>query len=595
LASDIKFGSSAAAVEINPRKGTWPALELDRRGGLLTSLDWLVVGTLAICVVLGLGLRISNLSTIGFAEDEMNKLDAIRAYERGDISANAEHPMMMKAVMFASVKAASVWHKLTGRAVSDEFALRLPNAIVGALTTIPLFLLTAAYFDRWTGLLAAGFWTFGINAITLNRVGKEDTLLVFFMLFAFYFYVRAKQIPPSEEPPRRRNYILSAISFGLMLASKYFPHYFGLNALFHHKVHVRKREPGEPGGKTPNIFYVLILVSFLLANPAVLLPQVWEYLNAYTSERLLVHTGYLFGNQLYKNNMSSTPFWGTPMYFYLLFMAIKIPLLVLASFVVGFLVSLKNWWNPGHAFVLFMFLFWIVPYSLIGGKWLRYSLSLMPLIYMIAAVGVIALIEFLSKFLKASRERSAVVFAAAAMIFIVLPGWTAYAHGPHYALYTNALGAGRAGYYFPHDEFYDDGLRESIEFVSEVAPQYSIIAHETPAVTRYYLQRFARPDLNSQVISGTDFDPKNLAVPTYVIVQRGRTYFENQDKIEFIRANFKKVYEVKIQQATAAEVFAYETKYVASTDLLENGDWSSHGAVAKSSKTIHELTRSISK
>jgi len=560
LASDIKFSSSAPAVEIDARKGPWPAVELDRRGGLLATLDWTIVGTLAICVVLGLGLRISSLGGIGFAEDEMNKLEAIHAYERGDISANAEHPMMMKALMFASVKAATAWHNLTGRAVSDEFALRFPNAIVGALTAIPLFLLTAAYFDRWTGLLAAGFWAFGINAITLNRVGKEDTLLVFFMLFAFYFYVRAKLISPRDEAARRRNYILSAISFGFMLASKYFPHYFGLNALFHHKFHVRKPEPGEPSGKTPTIFYLVIVLAFLLANPAVLLPPVWDYLNAYTGERLLVHTGYLFGDQLYKNNMSSTPFWGTPVYFYLLFMAIKIPLLVLASFLVGFFVSLKRWRHPGHAFVIFMFLFWIVPYSLIGGKWLRYSLALMPFVYMIAAVGVIALIGFLSKVLKTSRETSAIVSAAAVVVFILLPGWTAYANGPHYALYTNALAPGRAGYYFPHDEFYDDGLREAIKFVSDVAPQHSIIAHETPGVTRYYLERFSRPDLNSQVISSADFDPAKLAAPAYIIVQRGRTYFENREKIDFVRANFKKVYEVKIQEATAAEVFVNEKK-----------------------------------
>lgn len=490
----------------------------------------------------------------------MNKLDAIRAYERGDISANAEHPMVMKAVMFASVKTASAWYNLTGRSVSDEFALRLPNALVGALTAIPLFLLTAAYFDRWTGLLAAGFWAFGITAITLNRVGKEDTLLVFFMLFAFYFYVRAKLISPRDETARRRNYILSAISFGFMLASKYFPHYFGLNALFHHKFHVRKAEPGELSGKTPTIFYVLIPVAFLLANPAVLLPQVWDYLNAYTGERLLVHTGYFFADRLYKNNMSSTPFWGTPVYFYALFMTIKIPLLVLASFLAGFFVSLKRCRHPGHAFVLFMFLFWIVPYSLIGGKWLRYTLSLMPFVYMIAAVGVIALIGVLSKVLRTSRETAVIVSAATVVVFILLPGWTAYAHGPHYALYTNALGAGRAGYYFPHDEFYDDGLREAIEFVSEVAPQHSLIAHETPAVTRYYLERFSRPDLNSQVISSTDFDPANLGAPAYIIVQPGRIYFENLEKIDFVRANFEKVYEAKIQGATAVEVFVNELK-----------------------------------
>ena len=169
--------------------------------------------------------------------------------------------MIMKALMFASVSAARAWHVSGGDSLSDEVAVRLPNAIVGALTVIPLFLLTTAFFDCWTGLFAAGFWAFGINAIAMNRVGKEDSLLVFFMLFAFYFYLRAKQSPPADESARRKDYVLSAISFGLMLASKYFPHYFGLNALTHHKFHVRKREPGRAERENPSIFYLLIPIA----------------------------------------------------------------------------------------------------------------------------------------------------------------------------------------------------------------------------------------------------------------------------------------------------------------------------------------------
>lgn len=532
-------------------------MKLGQRRGLVTTLEWSLFATLAIFIVLGFGLRVSRLGGIGFAEDEMNKLDAVEAYSRGDISANAEHPMIMKALMFASVSAARAWRANGGDSLSDEVALRLPNAIVGALTVIPLFLLTTIFFDRWTALFAAGFWAFGINAIAMNRVGKEDSLLVFFMLFAFYFYLRAKQTPPTDESARRKNYILSSVSFGLMLASKYFPHYFGLNALYHHKFHVRKREPDEPSGKTPSIFYLLIPIAFLLANPAVLLPPVWEYLNAYMSERLLVHTGYLFGDQLYKNNMSSTPFWGTPIYFYLLFMAIKIPLLLLASFVMGLAVAVKRRSHPGHAFLIFMFLFWIVPYSLIGAKWLRYTLSLMPFIYMLAAVGAIALIRYLSPLFKTSSA-PALVSAIAALVFIGLPALTAYANSPHYALYTNALGAGKSGYYFPHDEFYDDGLREAIRFVCDTAPSKAIIAHETPGVTRYYLGKFSRTDLKSYAMSAADFNPAQVDGPTYVIVQRGRIYFENRDKINFVRSSFKKIHEVRINETTAAEVFVNE-------------------------------------
>ncbi|MEP6919719.1 MAG: glycosyltransferase family 39 protein [bacterium] len=556
MAGNVKLSSSVSEVGVAPSERDWSKRSLVGRKSLLATLEWSVVGTLALVIVFGFGLRVGNLGAIGFAEDELNKLDAVHAYENGGISENSEHPMVMKVMMFVSLRASTHWQKLGGRPVSDEFALRLPNAIFGALTVIPLFLLTAAFFDRWTGLLAAGFWAVGINAIAMNRVGKEDTLLVFFMLFAFYFYLRAKLTPPKDEKLKRRNYILSGASFGLMLASKYFPHYFGLNALFHHKFHVRKSLPGEVGGTTPKIFFILVIVVFLIANPAVLLPQVWQYLNAYMGGQLLTHTGYLFGDHLYKNNMSSTPFWGTPVYFYAVFMAIKIPLLVLAAFAVGFVVSLKHWRNPGHAFLLFMFLFWIVPYSLIGGKWLRYSLSLMPFVYMLAAVGVVALVTFLSARFGNSRQVSFVISSAAVLVFILVPAWIAAANNPHYALYTNALGADKAGYYFPHDEFYDDGLREAIKFVSDTAPRGAVVAHETPAVTRYYLERFSRTDLQSRAMSAADFDPAKATEPTYAIIQRGRTYFENRGKLASIRANFSKVHEISINGLTAAEIFA---------------------------------------
>ncbi len=532
VAENLKISS---APLVNTR-ANWRSERL----GLVSALDWSIAGSLALLVVLGFGLRVTQLGAIGFAEDEMNKLDAVHAYERGDFAANSEHPMVMKVLMWASLRGVP--------AGSEEAALRLPNVLIGALTAIPLFLLTAALFDRWHALLAAAFWSFGVNAITHNRIGKEDSLLVFFMLFAFFFFVRAKQISPVDKPARSRRYAASAVAFGLMIASKYFPHYLGLNMLFHHNFHVRNEAPGEPSGKTPGWFFLTIIGVFLLASPAVLMPEVWQYMNAYMGERLLTHSGYLFADQLYKNNMSSSPFWGTPIYFYLVFLAIKVPLLMLAAFVIGLVISVKQR-RVGHAFLIFMFLFWIVPYSLIGGKWLRYTLSLMPFVYMLAAVGVVELIRWLEP-----RFKRAGV-AAVVLLFVGLPAWTAFANRPHYALYTNALAAGRAGYYFPHDEFYDDGLREAIKYVCEQAPAGATVAHETPGVTRHYLTVFGRTDLNSQAISSKEFDVGTAAGPVYVIVQRGRTYFENREELDHVRTHFRRVYEVKVGGATAVEVF----------------------------------------
>lgn len=532
---------------------------------------WGVALVIVLLVLAGFALRAHNIAAAGFAEDEINKLEAARAYGRGDITPNAEHPMLMKTLIFISLRAAQEWNLPRGTpgdapprlAISEEAAVRFPNVLFGALTVIPLYLLTAAFFDRRTALVAALLWTFGVNAITYNRIAKEDTLLVFLMLCAFYFYLRAKQTSGFAPRAKRKFYFASAVSFGLMLAAKYFPHYFGLNMLYHHLVAQRERAPGEPRGRTPAVFYPLVLVTFLFANPAVLLPQTWHYLTAYSSEGLLTHHGYLMGETLYPNQMSSTPF-GTPVYFYLLFLVIKTPLPLLSALVVGLAVCVRRRRRPGEAFLLLMFVLWIVPYSLAGAKWLRYAHSLLPFVYMLAAVGIMWLLGLGETRFERGGAFAPLRLARAIMFlcFVALPAWLAIAAAPHYAIYTNALGAGRAGYYFPHDEFYDDGLREAIRYVSDEAPvaQHSMpsatIVHETPGVTRYYLEKFDRTDLVSRVLSDRGFKLEEAKPrPLYVILQRGRTYFENRDKMNDVRARGRKVYEGFIGGISAVEVY----------------------------------------
>jgi hypothetical protein len=540
----------------------------ERAGGLAEVLERYAVVVLVMLVAAGFALRVGGASRLGLAEDEINKLEAVRAYARGDLTQNAEHPVLMKALIFASVKAAHVWNEWRGNEgdrlasldVSDETALRLPNIIFGSLTVFPVFLLTAAFFGRRTGLVAAAMWAFGVGAVTYNRVAKEDTLLVFFMLYALYFYVRAKQASGFEPNVKRRNYVLSGTSWGLMFASKYFPHYFGLNMLYHHLFRVRRREPNEPKGNTPVLFYVVVFVTFIVANPAILFPQTWAYLNEYSSEGLLTHHGYLMGETLYHNTVSKAPFNATPVYFYALYLLIKTPPALLLAFAAGLVVTARKWREPGAAFLLFMLFFWLVPYSLMGAKWLRYTLSLMPFVYMTAAVGAVATARWLLSLLKVSRETSprlgSALGAAVLAVFVAAPAWAAFGAAPHYALYTNALAPRAAGYYFPHDELYDDGLREAIKLVAERAPQGATLATETPGVTRYYLERFKRTDLRPQTISDPQFDVTAAPAPTYVILQRGRTYFENREEMQAVRATFKPEQQIVIDGVAAAEVYS---------------------------------------
>jgi 4-amino-4-deoxy-L-arabinose transferase-like glycosyltransferase len=428
--------------------------------GPIEGLERHIVLLLLLLAAVGFALRAVGVGQVGLAEDEINKLEAVRAYDRGDFTENAEHPMVMKALIYASVRAADAWNaraaegeRLRSLDIGDEAAVRLPNILFGTLTVFPIFLLTAVFFGRRTGLVAAALWATGIGAITYNRVAKEDTLLVFFMLFALYFYIRAKRTSGFDPTAKKRNYILSGVSWGLMFASKYFPHYFGLNMLYHYLFHVRTREPGEPRGNTPFIFYLVVFATFLLVNPAVLSPKTWAYLSAYSSEQLLTHHGYLLGETLYYNVVSKGPFGATPVYFYLLYLVTKTPPLVLFAFAAGLVALWRRRREPGAAFLLFMLFFWLVPYSLMGAKWLRYTLSLMPFVYMTAAVGVVALTRWLLERLQVGRSSGLAAWVGVALLalFVGGPAWAAARAAPHYALYTNALAPRPAGYYFPHD------------------------------------------------------------------------------------------------------------------------------------------------
>jgi hypothetical protein len=516
---------------------------------LFRKLERHKVAIIFITVIFAFCTRIYHLDAAGLSEDEANKVFAIRAYEQGDFTVNSEHPMVMKLLCFVSTELAEVWNRTAGEQlnlrISDETALRLPNALFGALIVIPLLLLATAWLGFETGLIASLLWAFGLNAIWFNRIGKEDTLLLFFMFLAFYFYHRAKQRRATDIEGQEKFYALAGAAFGLMFSSKYFPHYFALNALFYTLVGYNSLTNRPLTKRMWAKYFGAMVLAFSIFNPAVFSPQTWRYLWAYVHEDLLTHHGYVVMNQLFDNTMGGTSS-GNPWYFYLLYLAVKMPLPVLVAFAVGLVEILRQRGDArvarGYLFLRMMLIFWLLPMSLIGSKFLRYSLSLMPVIYMIAAVGTLALWRWMTKLVRQfaidARFAETAAGVLAAIIFLAAPAFITMKWGlPYPGLYTNVLGRGQVGYFFPHDEFYDVGARESIKYIAENAPPNATIASEIPGVVEYYLERYKRPDIRSKIMSQPDFNLKTTA-PDYVLLQSGRLYFENQENFRFVEKYF---------------------------------------------------------
>jgi len=420
-----------------------------------------------------------------------------------------------------------------------------------------IFGLAREFFGLDVALLSALLWSAGTIAIMDNRLAKEDTLLVFFAWLGYYFYIRAKKASAihvrQHAEPYAKWYAAAGASFGLMLASKYFPHYLGLIFIYYFLPLNRKQYP--PLCRRD---FVLLLgtcaLVFLIANPVILAPGTVPYMLHYVGEGTMTHHGYLMMGHFYFNDVAHLR-GGMPFYFYLLMLAIKTQLPVLVALGVGLVEVVRRRKEAGASFLILMFLFWIVPFSLVSSKWLRWMLSWMPTVYIIAAIGLVKIFSWARDLRVESRSRllvpawNALIF----LVFLVQPLWTAAKAGPFYSLYLNPLGLGRAGYYFPHDESADAGLRPTIFKICKEAAAGSTVGGEAPPVFAYYFHQCGRDDLH--YFSLSDAHRETLSPSTYLVVQDGRKYFENISFIQAITSDEAPAWTTTIEGVPAAAVY----------------------------------------
>lgn len=510
-------------------------------------------------VLLGFVLRLHGLDRVGFNEDEINKVDAARSYLRGDFSVNLEHPMLMKSLVAASLVAADGWnrHFAVSHEIPEEVSVRMPCVVFGSLTAVVLFLIAEEFFVAEVALVAALLWSVGTIAIIDNRLAKEDTLLVFFAWLGYYFFILAKKASAINarqySQPYGKWYVAAGASFGLMLASKYFPHYLGLIFLYYYLPSNRKEYP--PFRRRD---YFLLLgtcaLVFLIADPVILAPGTIKYFLHYVAEGTMTHHGYLVMGHFYFNDPAHLQ-GGMPFYFYLLMLALKTPIPVLLALGVGMVEVAKRRREPGASFLILMFLLWIVPFSLLSAKWLRWILSWMPMIYIIAAIGFVTILSCTRSLAMESRSRLLVPALNALLftVFLAQPLWTAAEAGPVYSLYLNPLGLRRIGYYFPHDEFADAGLRTTIFKICKEAAAGSTVGGEASPVFSYYFHQCGRDDLHYFSLSHAHRE--TLPLSTYLVVEDGRKYFENISFIQEITSEEHPAWTTVIEGVPAVTVY----------------------------------------
>lgn len=537
--------------------------ELFAGRGLLTNSRALLFAALVVLILAGFGFRVTGLNAEGLSEDELNKLTAVADYRANGLTgANGEHPMLMKALQAASIIAAEKWNSLVATRPSDqiapETALRLPGAIAGALSTLLIFLIAAELFGAEVALIAAALWAFDPSAIAFNRVAKEDTFLLFFFLLANVFWLRGQRVAESTDQNPNKYYWATAACYGAMVASKYLPHLIAISMCYYWMFQRIPETRWRLGKKRILKFFAIMVLVFLILSPTILLPETWRQMGLYAGGKRVSHDGYEFMNQIYTQRFSD---WlrGIPVYFYLVFTAVKLPVLTVLGFVAGLPLLFRRKLGDGRYFILFWLYLWCIAFCFSGGKFTRYYTTVLPAVLITCALGIQFTGRWLAKRIASIDVAAGVqhyVPACLAVVVIISSVVNSVQASPNFRLYTNSFGGGMAwaGYYFPHDEFYDASMRDVMAEVVTRARPGARVASESPTLAAHYAQREGRSDLVFLSLSDPDVS-KQLNIGDFIIIARGRRYFSNDALITALRDHAPPIAEFKLGPVPSAKLY----------------------------------------
>lgn len=542
-----------------------------------------VIITLTLFVLAGVGLRAVGLGTEALSEDELNKLEAVADYRaNGLTAANGEHPFLMKALQTVSIIAAERWNESSIVAsnpvrlsVSTEAALRTPSIIFGALTLIVLYLFTAELFGGEVALLSAALWAFDPSAIGFNRIAKEDTFVLFFFLLANVFWLKSQRVAESGKGNPEPLYWATAACYGAMMASKYVPHLFAVSISYNYIFQGIPEARWRLGKKRFFIFFAVMGLVFLVLNPTILLPATWRQMLAFASYKRIGHDGYEFMGRVYSHKLMDW-LYGVPWYFYFVFMWVKLPVMTIISFLVGLPVVLRRRVGDGRFFLFFWVLIGFIPFMFFGGKFTRYFTPVLPVVLIIACLGMQHAGRFVAGCLSTSFNLRAKAYIRAIVYSLVIlsSALTSFMAAPHYRLYTNWLGGGfeRAGTYFPQDEFYDAAIGDTIAEIARRAKPGARVATETVGLATHYAEREGRRDLQFVSLS----DPaalREMADGDFLIAARGRRYFSNDALLARLGRSAQPAFRVYTGEVPAVDVYLLDQS---SRAIIASGAGATH-------------------
>jgi hypothetical protein len=263
-------------------------------------------------------------------------------------------------------------------------------------------------------------------------------------------------------------------------------------------------------------------------------------------------------------NFPSRLFAGVPWFYYFWLLLVKTPLPILISVVIGGTLLLRHRRNLAFCFFMALGVVQLAGLSVSGAKWIRYSLPMLPFLYLAGGYAV----QQLSMVLKERAASRALVTIGV----IVLVGWPILqlqAWAPFYSLYLNSIGGGRRNVtrYFAPDEMSEIDTREVAQEACTFAPRAAKLATARPMSMAYYVHNCGRTDIDVVPLYDPHYVPRDGDL---IVLEPSRRFFETQRFFDALGSSGMPHNEIRVAGVLASAVYRFDRSTEAARSLAEN-------------------------
>jgi hypothetical protein len=236
-----------------------------------------------------------------------------------------------------------------------------------------------------------------------------------------------------------------------------------------------------------------------------------------------------------------------------------VPLVVLAALIPGVIELIRRRDERGFVLLRVLAVLLLVSYSVMAAKFMRYALPILAVIDLIAAVGAVSGMSWVSRRLRPSEVGSRFARVAVPAMALAALSVVNLSVAPFYSSFQNVVGSHLAppGLTFP-EETYDYGIREAVAVIARSAPAHAVIVSDAPGVVSHYLLNSGRSDLRVRSLSREGL-PGGTG-ESWVIVQDEHMSFENQLVVRQLRRQGKPWREFRARETLAAQIFRIGAK-----------------------------------